>query len=525
MLEHFPFYLTLIVLIILLIMLGNKIKVAYPVLLVLAGLVVSFIPGIPALKIDPDLIFIIFLPPLLYEAAWANSWKELWHWRRIIGSFAFVVVFLTAISVAFSANAFIPGFTLALGFVLGGIVSPPDAVSASAILKFVKVPKRMSSILEGESLLNDASSLIILSFAIVAVHTGKFVWYEATLSFIWMVLGGVGIGLLVGWIFMKAHKLLPTDVNMDIILTFVTPYAMYIAAEEVHSSGVLAVVSGGLFLSYNRHKFLNGSSRLRGDNVWQSLVFLLNGIVFLLIGLDLPEIVAGLKAEGIGFYEATGYGLLICFVLIAGRMMAAYGAVVVTKIASNFITVADKSPGYKAPLVLGWTGMRGVVSLAAALSIPVAFDDGMIFPHRDLILYITFIVILVTLVVQGLTLPMLIKKIKLPTFSDHIPEEEAEIFIKKALAQESLNYLNQHHKDELDHNQKLQKLVSQWQNQLKADGAVTIPENIQSIYKNILEKQRQLLIQTNKNEHRIDEEVIRKYLHQIDLEEEKLKAG
>ena len=524
MLEHFPFYLAMIVLIILLIMLGNKIKVAYPVLLVLAGLAISFIPGIPPLKIDPDLIFVIFLPPLLYEAAWANSWKELWHWRRIIASFAFVVVFLTAISVAFSANAYIPGFTLALGFVLGGIVSPPDAVSAGAILKFVKVPKRMSSILEGESLLNDASSLIIFSFAITAVHTGEFVWYKATLSFVWMVLGGVGVGLLVGLIFMKAHKLLPTDVNMDIILTFVAPYAMYIVAEEMHSSGVLAVVSGGLFLSYHRHKFLKGSSRLRGENVWQSLVFLLNGIVFLLIGLDLPEIVAGLKAEGISFYEATGYGLLISFVLIAGRMLAAYGAVIVTLIMSNFITVADRNPGYKAPLLLGWTGMRGVVSLAAALSIPVAFTDGMIFPQRNLILYITFVVILVTLVLQGLTLPLLIKKVKIPEFNDHVPEEEAEVQLRTALARESLDYINQHHKAELEHNVWLRKLTDQWRNQLTPDESADVPEGDKLIYKNILEKQRQLLLQTNKNEQRMDEEIIRKFLHQIDLEEEKLKA-
>ncbi|WP_282456194.1 cation:proton antiporter [Chitinophaga sedimenti] len=295
MLDHFPFYLGFVVLIVLLIMLANKIRVAYPVLLVLAGLLLSFIPGVPVLKIDPELIFIIFLPPLLYDAAWSNSWKELWHWRRIIGSFAFVVVFLTAISVALITNAFIPGFSLALGFVLGGIVSPPDAVSAAAILKFVKVPKRMSSILEGESLLNDASSLIIFRFAMIAVATGQFVWYQAALSFVWMVIGGVLIGLAVGFVFLKAHKMLPTDVNMDTVLTLVTPYAMYMAAEATHSSGVLAVVSGGLFLSYHRHAFLSGSSRLRGENVWQSVTFLLNGLVFLLIGLDLPEIVEGLK--------------------------------------------------------------------------------------------------------------------------------------------------------------------------------------------------------------------------------------
>lgn len=524
MLEHFPFYLALIVLIVLLIMLSNKVRVAYPVLLVLAGLAVSFIPGIPVLKIDPELIFIIFLPPLLYEAAWANSWKELWYWRRIIGSFAFVVVFLTAISVAFVANSFIPGFSLALGFLLGGIVSPPDAVSASAILKFVKVPKRMSSILEGESLLNDASSLIIFRFAMIAVATGQFVWYQATLSFIWMVTGGIIVGLLVGLIFLKAHKWLPTDVNMDIILSLVTPYAMYIGAEEVHASGVLAVVSGGLFLSYHRHKFLSSSSRLRGENVWQSLVFLLNGLVFLLIGLDLPEIVTGLKEEGIGFYTATGYGLLITLVLIVGRMLAAYGALIVTKIASYFITVADKNPGVRAPLILGWTGMRGVVSLAAALSIPVTLADGTAFPHRNLILYITFIVILVTLVLQGLTLPVLIKKVKLPVYNDHLPEDETEKLVREELAKASLNYLTENHKAELEHSIHLQKLVNQWQTQLQSEEIVVIPGNIKSIYKNILDNQRKLLLYKNKNEQRIDEEIIRKFLHQIDLEEEKIKS-
>ncbi|MBV8252175.1 MAG: Na+/H+ antiporter [Chitinophaga sp.] len=522
MLEHFPFYLAIIVLIVLLIMLSNRIKVAYPVLLVLAGLAVSFIPGIPVLKIDPELIFIIFLPPLLYEAAWANSWKEIWHWRRIIGSFAFVVVFLTAISVALVANAFIPGFSLAMGFLLGGIVSPPDAVSANAILKFVKVPKRMSSILEGESLLNDASSLIIMRFAMVAVGTGQFIWYQAAASFIWMVGGGIVIGLLIGLIFKKAHKWLPTDVNMDIILTLVTPYAMYIGAEAAHASGVLAVVSGGLYLSTHRHLFLSGSSRLRGENVWQSLVFLLNGLVFILIGLDLPEITAGLKQEGISFYQATGYGLLITAVLIVGRLLSAYGSLIITKIASNFITVADKNPGNQAPLLMGWTGMRGVVSLAAALSIPVAFDNGQIFPQRNLILYITFIVILVTLVLQGLTLPALIRKVKLPEFHDHLPEEETETLLREELATVSLDYLKQYHADDLEQSFHLRKLASHWQNQLNSDEPGTVPEQVKFAYKNILEQQRQLLIEKNRNEERINEEIIRKFLHRIDLDEEKL---
>jgi monovalent cation/hydrogen antiporter len=523
MLEHFPFYLGLIVLIVLLIMLSNRIKVAYPVLLVLAGLALSFIPATPSIQISPELIFVLFLPPLLYEAAWASSWKELWHWRRIVGSFAFVVVFLTAISVAWVANAFIPGFSLALGFLLGGIVSPPDAVSASAILKFVTIPKRMSSILEGESLLNDASSLIIFRFALIAVATGQFVWQQAALSFIWMVLGGVAVGLLVGLFFMKIHKWLPTDADMDVILSFVAPFAMYIVAEEVHSSGVLAVVGGGLFLSYHRHRFLGSSSRLRGYNVWQSLVFLLNGLVFMLIGLDLPEIVDGLALEGVDVYAATGYGILITLVLMLGRIIAAFGAVFTTQIASHFITVADKNPGFKAPLIFGWTGMRGVVSLAAALSIPVTLADGTPFPHRNLILFITFIVILLTLVVQGLTLPILIKKLRLNDFNDHLSEEETEHLIREELSKTSLKYILENHPSEIAQSPFLQKLVHKWQYLTGQEDSVLLPDQVKPIYRNVLEEQRRWLIEKNQTDKHINEEIIRKFLYKIDLEEEKMK--
>lgn len=523
MLDHFPFYLILIITIVLLIMLANRIKIAYPILLVVAGLLISFIPGIPMLKIDPELIFIIFLPPLLYEAAWSISWKELWHWRRIITSFAFIVVFLTAISVAFVANSIIPGFSLALGFLLGGIVSPPDAVSAGTILKSIKVPKRLSSILEGESLLNDASSLIIFRFALIAVATGQFIWYEAALDFTWMVLGGTGIGLLIAFIFKKVHKLLPTDVNMDIILTLVAPYAMYIIAEEFHTSGILAVVSGGLYMSHFRHHFLTGSSRVHAENVWQSLVFVLNGLVFMLIGLDLPEIMTGLEQEGVSVYEATSYGLLITLLLMVSRMLATFGALITTLIASRFITVADPNPGVKAPFVLGWAGMRGVVSLAAALSIPLTLSDGTPFPERNVILYITFVVILATLVIQGLTLPIIIKKINLPDYQDYLPEKETEHAIRKELAQASMDYILKNHKNEWEDSIHLKRLSHQWEVQLNlSEDESAVPEWVKAIHGKILEKQRRVLLDKNKSVNHIDEELIRKYLHYIDLEEEKM---
>lgn len=521
--EYFPFYLALVIIIMLLVMLADRIRVAYPVLLVVAGLLISLVPGVPVLHVDPHLIFILFLPPLLYDAAFAISWKELWRWRRIIGSFAFLVVFFTALAVAFFANWIIPGFSLALGFLLGGIVSPPDAVSASAILKFVKVPRRMSSILEGESLLNDASSLIIFRFALIAVGTGQFIWFDATLSFVWMVLGGAAIGTVIGWIFMKAHKLLPTDANMDIVLTLVAPYIMYITAEEVHSSGVLAVVAGGLFLSVRRHVFLTSTSRLRGSNVWASLVFVLNGLVFMIIGLDLPEIVTGLKSEGVGVPAAIGYGLLITLVLMVVRFIACYGALVTTLIMRNFIQVADRNPGMRAPLALSWTGMRGVVSLAAALSIPVQVSDGVPFPHRNLILFVTFIVIITTLLVQGLTLPYVIRKIALPDFNDYLPDEEADRLITRQLAQHTTNYLNTQYADQLQRQRALQHWASKWNDNAREETATPITEADKAVYLDVLAHQRDWLLARNRDDNTIDEEVIRRHVQRIDLEEEKIK--
>ncbi|NMH29624.1 Na+/H+ antiporter [Flavobacterium silvaticum] len=523
MLHNFPFFLILAIGIVFLIMIARKVNVAYPVVLVLAGLGVSFIPGIPKMTLDPELIFIIFLPPLLYEAAWSISWKELWRWRRIISSFAFVVVFFTAFSVALISNYIIPGFSLALGFLLGGIVSPPDAVSAGAIMKFVKVPKRMSSILEGESLLNDASSLIVFRFALVAVATGQFIWYKAALNFSWMVIGGIGVGLLIGFVFMKMHKYLPTDANIDTVLSLVTPYLIYIAAEEVGSSGVLAVVSGGLLLSNNRHKFMNSTSRLRGFNVWESLAFLMNGFVFMLIGLELPEIRTGLENEGVSLNSAIVYGLIVTGLLIVSRIFSFMCAVGVTLVARNYIEVADRnSPGIRGPFILGWAGMRGVVSLAAALSIPITLENGEVFPHRNLILFITFVVILLTLVTQGLTLPWIIGKLHVPDPDHTATKEEEEKLLNQQLSKYSLSYVQSHYADELKRQPIIKQMAIKWEAAASEDDALLNPECLK-VYRAILAEQRKWLLDKNKQEVLLDEDMIRQHLHRIDLEEEKLR--
>lgn len=520
-----PFYLAMIAAIVLLNMWATKLKIAYPILLVIAGLLVSFIPGLPVVRINPDLIFFIFLPPLLWEAAWSISFKEMKKWWRIIGSFAFLVVFFTALSVALITNHLIPGFTIALGFLLGGIVSPPDAVSTGAITKFVKIPKSTSAILEGESLLNDASSLIIFRFALVAVGTGQFIWQEAALSFLWMVIGGVGIGLLLGWLFVQAHKRLPTDAPSDIALTLIEPYFIYWIAEQVHSSGVMAVVSGGLFMSARRLIFLNSSSRIKGYSVWESFVFILNGIVFLIIGLELPEIVDGLRSKGIPLGTAISYGLLVTGILIAARILSSYAALIATLIFRRGVIPHASSARrrWTMPLLLGWTGMRGVVSLAAALAIPPTIASGEAFPYRNLILFITFVVILLTLLVQGLTLPYFISRTNLfgRIFNEEA-EEQARKNMKQGLKQHVYEFLKNKHENELIGHAGMEKFLKQWEERAKGSDDSWMNEKMKGIFIELLESQRQYLVELNKDP-KIDEEIIRQQLYQIDLEEERLK--
>ncbi|RYD86124.1 MAG: Na+/H+ antiporter, partial [Sphingobacteriales bacterium] len=334
--------------------------------------------------------------------------------------------------------------------------------------------------------------------------------------------GGVGVGLVIGYIFMKVHKFLPTDANIDIVLTLVAPYTMYIAAESVHSSGVLAVVSGGLLLSNFRLLFLSSTSRLRSFNVWESLCFVLNGLVFMFIGLDLPQITAGL--EGVSLSTAIGYGLLVTLVLIVARFLSSFGAVVVTLIARNFITVADsRNPGIKLPFLMGWSGMRGVVSLAAALSIPVYLADGSAFPHRNLILFITFVVILATLLIQGLTLPYLIKKLDLPDPDRVGTDEEQYNGIKKQLMHHALQHLKTNYSKQFDAHPSLQQIARKWQDSDNSTDGVVMPEESKVIYRDLLNQQRVWLISKNKEDKTIDEEIIRKHLLYLDLEEEKLQ--
>jgi len=522
-------YVYLILIILALVMIANKLRLAYPIVLVLGGLVLSFTTKFSNITIDPELVFFIFLPPLLYEAAWQISWKEFWRWRRVITSFAFPIVIITSCVIAFVSSALIPGFTLALGFLLGGIISPPDAISATTIMRRVNIPKSLVSISEGESLLNDASSLIVFRFALAAVTTGQFHFQEAAISFFLVIFMGIVIGLIVALIFYVVHRWLPTTPSIEILLTLVTPYCMYYFAEHFHFSGVLAVVSGGLFLSSKRQSLLNFRSRIEAVNVWTSLVFVLNGLIFLLIGLQLPSIIRQLGDTSLS--KAIMYGLVISFVLILTRLACTLGASPFTSLISRFITVADPHPGWKHPLIFGWAGMRGVVSLAAALSIPLLISEGRPFPYRNLILFITFIVILVTLVFQGLTLPWLIRKLKPEDKNKAISEHDQELIIQKKIAKASLRFLGEKYGEERTQNEHLNNLFASMQIDLKSLNqeleesnrtGENPSKNYRSIYLELLEQQRQLLNEMNRSAE-VDEELIRKYLSLIDLDEFKIR--
>ncbi|MGG7665663.1 Na+/H+ antiporter [Dyadobacter sp. BHUBP1] len=519
-----PFLLAMVAAVVLLGMLANKLRVAYPILLVVAGLLTSLVPGLPVVKIDPDLIFFIMLPPLLFEATWSISFKEMKKWWRIISCFAFLVVFFTALSVAIVTSHFIPGFTLALGFLLGGIVSPPDAVSIGAITRFVKIPTSTSAVLEGESLLNDASSLIIFRFALLAVASGQFVWQDATLSFFWMVIGGVGIGLALGWFFVQAHRRLPTDAPSDIAFTLIEPYFLYWIAEQLHSSGVLAVVSGGLFMANRRLQFLSSSSRIRGYSVWESFVFILNGIVFLLIGLELPEIVEGLRSKGIPLQTAIGYGALVTAVLVVARLISSYAAMIATMIFRPGVVprASSRRRQWLIPMFLGWTGMRGVVSLAAALSIPVMLADGTEFPYRNLILFITFVVILLTLLVQGLTLPYIIEHANIFERLAVESPEDMRKRLKQGLREHTYAFLRGKYERDFDGHDGMRRLLLHWEEKLKASDDDWMNQKTKVIFLEMLETQRQFIVEANKDPA-MDEEIIREQLFLIDLEEERLK--
>jgi Na+/H+ antiporter len=511
-------------------MLSEKLRISYPIFLVIAGLLISFIPGIPHITLEPDWVFLLFLPPLLYFAAWNTSWKDFWELKRPIGLLAIGLVVITATAVAYLSNAMIPGFTLAMGFVLGGIISPPDAVAATSVLQGLKIPKRVVTILEGESLVNDASSLIVFRVALATLLTGQFVFWKAGVDFFVVAIMGIIIGLAIANVLYFVHRYFPTTSSIDTALTFISPYLMYIGAEHFHYSGVLATVSGGLFLSYRANEILTYNSRMQSRYVWETVVFLLNGIVFILIGLQLPEIINGLGENSIG--AAITYAVIISLVTILIRIIWVFPSTYLPRIFSKRIRENEPVPSWRPVFIVAWSGMRGVVSLASGLAVPLTLSDNTTaFPQRNLILFITFIVILITLVLQGLSLPFLIKWLKIN--DEGGDTEEQEVAVRLRLATASLDHMQSSYGEEVEVIDAFSRLRDRYERMIEnANGKLMEREN-KSTGADFLPKYRHMLVeiveikreelQKLRRERIYSDEIIRARERELDLEEARLR--
>jgi monovalent cation/hydrogen antiporter len=411
----------------------DKLKLPYPVLLVLVGLIIGFVPVLPDLALDPEVVFLVFLPPLLYDAASRTSWLDFKTNIRPISALGISLVFFTTTAVAITAFFFIPGFSWPLAFLLGAIVSPPDAVASAGIIKGVQLNKRVITILEGESLVNDASALIAYRYALAASLTGSFLFWQAGLQFLLVAGGGILTGLLVGYILIFIHKRIDNYPIVETGLSLLTPFLSYLAAEEIHTSGILAVVSTGMLIAWRSPEIFSYETRMRTGVVWDTLIFLLNGFIFILIGLQLPGILKQLTSYRLS--ALIGYGLLISLVTILVRILWVFASTSFYRF-FNKKGKADNTKGeapedtWKNVLIVAWTGTRGVISMAAALALPLTLYSGKIFPQRPLILFLCFVVIFVTLVVQGLSLPLLIRILGVkPSHNEDKEEKELQLYL------------------------------------------------------------------------------------------------
>lgn len=433
--EKFKFVIFILAVLIGLSALIEKIRLPHPVFFVLAGLAIGFIPGLPDLALDPDVVFIIFLPPLLYDAAFRSSWHDFKTDIRPIFALAVSLVFFTTLVVAIAAHYFIPGFSWPLAFLLGAIVSPPDAVAASGIIKGLGLNKRVITILEGESLLNDASALIAYRYALVAVTTGSFIFWQASLQFLLVAGGGIIAGILMGYILVFAHKRVNNSPVVETGLTLLTPFLSYLLAEQFHCSGILSVVATGLIISWRSPEIFSYQTRMRARVVWDTLLFLLNGFVFILIGMQLPGILKQLDMYTLT--ELIGYGIIISVATILVRVIWVFAGAYLAKLFKGKREELDAASvrrydetTWKNVLIISWTGTRGIISLAAALAIPLTLLNGAVFPQRALILFLCFVVIFITLVVHGLSLPLLVRMLGVkPATGQDSEVKELQLYI------------------------------------------------------------------------------------------------
>jgi monovalent cation/hydrogen antiporter len=505
--------------------LATRLRVPYAIVLVLAGALLSLLPGLPAVALNPDLILFLFLPPLVYSSAWQISWREFRASLRPILLLSIGLVLFTTAGVAVVAHVLL-GLSWPIAFVLGAVLSPTDAVAASAIAKRMGLPQRLVTVLEGESMVNDATGLVVYTFAVAALVSGSFQPGAASLQFVVVSLGGLVVGLVIGWPLAWLHRHLD-DAPIEITITLLTPFAAYLLAEEVQVSGVLAVLSAGLYLSRHSSRFFSSTTRLEANAVWNVLVFVLNGLLFLLIGLQLHQLLGTVGDQSLA--TVIGEALLISLAVILVRLVWVFPAAYLPRWLFPRLRARDPYPGWRNVLVVAWTGLRGGISLAAALALPLSIQAGQLFPERDLLIAFTFGVILVTLVGQGLSLIPLIRWLGITSDGTHEQERE---HARKTAAQAAVTRLQELAGQEWVPETLLMDLRARYEEKARhaaehLDGNLPPHEaeiaSHRRLHREIIQAERVAVIGL-RDRGKIDDEVLREMERELDLEDQRFRA-
>ncbi len=498
----------------------------YPILLVLGGLAIGFVPGLPDVQLDPNLVLLLFLPPLLYGAAFFTSLRELFRAWRPIALLAVGLVVLTTFAVAGVAHALIPALPWAAAFVLGAVVAPTDALAATSIARRLGVPRRIVTVVEGESLINDGTALAAYSVAVAAVLTSHFSAAHAGLEFVFDTAGGVLVGLVVGWLVTALRKPLD-DPPVEVTISLATGYAAYLPAQALGLSGVLAAVTTGIYLGWQAPVIASAEMRMRGFAVWDTVTFLLNAILFILIGLQLPVILDGLQSQS--FAELIGYAAAVIATVVGARLLWGFSVPYLLRLLDPRLRAGQGRSTWQSRVVIAWAGMRGAVSLAAALALPLHTHSGAPFPARDLIIFLAFCVILWTLVVQGLTLPALVRRLGI---EEDDSEEREEVNARRAAAAAALERLEELAGEDWTQDDTVQRVRGLYEYRRRrfearadGDGSDGIEERsaaYQRLQRELLNAQRDELTRLRRNRE-ISDDVMRKVQRDIDLEDTRLE--
>jgi Na+/H+ antiporter len=509
-------------------------RVPYPILLVLGGLALGLAPAFPEVELDPEVVLVVLLPPLLYSAAFFTPLRELRRNLRPISLLAVGLVLVTMAAVAVAARVFLD-FGWAEAFVLGAIVAPTDPVAATAIANRLGVPQRVVTIVEGESLINDGTALVAFRFAVAAVVTGSFSLLDASTEFVLSVAGGIGVGIAVGALVAAVRRRLDNP-PVEVTIALFTAYFAYLPAELIGVSGILAAVTVGIYMGRLTSQLTSATTRLQGQAVWEIVTFLLNSALFVLVGLQLPAILDGIS--GIDRTNLLWQGALVAGVVMVTRILFVFPLTYLPPLFSRKIRERDPDPSWPQTAIVSWTGMRGAVSLAAALAIPLQTDAGEPFPERNVIIFLAFSVILATLLVQGLTLPALIRALGVDD-RDEVRERE-ELHARKRAAEAALARLEELLEEEWVREETAERVRGLYDYRLRRFGAQLAERDggdedgrsaeielrssdYQRLVRELIEAQRSMLL-TLRERQKLDDSTLRRIVTELDLEETRLEG-